>query len=62
MSALGSSYMEVPDFFETGGTRGVSKDSIDNIPKIRITMGNKVDETGENICCSVCLQVGFGFT
>nr|CAD1844737.1 unnamed protein product [Ananas comosus var. bracteatus] len=37
MSALGSSYMEVPDFFETGGTRGVSKDSIDNIPKIRIT-------------------------
>lgn len=54
--------MEVPDFFETGGTRGVSKDSIDNIPKIRITMGNKVDETGENICCSVCLQVGFGFT
>ncbi|XP_008785049.1 NEP1-interacting protein 1 [Phoenix dactylifera] len=56
MSALDSPYIEVPDFFETGDPVGMSKDSVDKLPKIEITTDNNVDASGDRICCSVCLQ------
>ncbi|XP_010918134.1 NEP1-interacting protein 1 [Elaeis guineensis] len=56
MSAMDSPYMEIPDFFETGGTGGMSEDSVDKLPKIKITADNNVDASGDQICCSVCLQ------
>ncbi|XP_078155621.1 NEP1-interacting protein 2-like isoform X2 [Carex rostrata] len=54
MSAISSPFMEVPDFFDTGSIRGISKGSIEKLPKIEIT--NNTDLTGDIICCSVCLQ------
>ncbi|KAF3321166.1 NEP1-interacting protein 2-like protein [Carex littledalei] len=54
MSAISSPFMEVPDFFDTGSIRGISKGSIEKLPKIEIT--DNTDLTGEIICCSVCLQ------
>ncbi|XP_010943466.1 NEP1-interacting protein 1 [Elaeis guineensis] len=56
MSAMDSPYIEVPDFFETGGSVGMSKDSVSKLPKIEITTDNNVDASGDRICCSVCLQ------
>ncbi|KAK8945545.1 NEP1-interacting protein 1 [Platanthera guangdongensis] len=56
MSALDSMYVEALDIFETGGTLGVSKDSLDSLPKLKITSENFVDCSGETIVCSVCLQ------
>lgn len=58
MSAMDSPYIEVPDFFETGDPVGMSKDSVDKLPKIEITTDDNVDASGDRICCSVCLQVG----
>ncbi|PKA59611.1 NEP1-interacting protein 1 [Apostasia shenzhenica] len=56
MSALDLPYVEALDIFETGGTCGMSKDSVDSLPKIRVTLENSLDGSGERICCSVCLQ------
>lgn len=56
MSALDSRYVEALDIFETGGTLGVSKDSLDSLPKLKITSENIVDCSGETITCSICLQ------
>lgn len=56
MSALESFYAEAPDIFETGGTRGMSKDSVESLPKLKISSDNIRDCSGERICCSVCLQ------
>lgn len=59
MNAVERIIEEVPDIFATGGTKGLSEDSVEMIPKIKITTENNVDSSGEKICCSVCLQVGF---
>ncbi|KAJ0969846.1 hypothetical protein J5N97_022723 [Dioscorea zingiberensis] len=56
MNAVDLPFIEVIDLFETGGTKGMSKDCVDKIPKISITAENNVDASGEKICCSVCLQ------
>ncbi|XP_020574188.1 NEP1-interacting protein 1-like isoform X1 [Phalaenopsis equestris] len=56
MSALESVYAEAPDIFETGGTRGMSKDSVESLPKLKMSSDNIMDCSGERICCSVCLQ------
>ncbi|KAI0500925.1 hypothetical protein KFK09_019143 [Dendrobium nobile] len=56
MNALESPYVEAPDIFETGGTRGMSKDSVESLPKLKISSDNIMDCSGEKICCSVCLQ------
>lgn len=59
MSAVETTFDEVVDIFETGGAKGLSGDSVDKLPKIEITRKNNVDTSGEKICCSVCLQVGY---
>lgn len=58
MNAVDSPFIEALDIFETEGTRGMPRASIDKLPEIKITNGGNVDATGERIGCSVCLQVG----
>ncbi|XP_043708240.1 NEP1-interacting protein 1-like [Telopea speciosissima] len=56
MGAGETSFEEVTSIFETGGTKGLSGDSVEKIPKIKITNMNNVDASGERVSCSVCLQ------
>ncbi|KAK1325805.1 NEP1-interacting protein 1 [Acorus calamus] len=56
MSAVDSTFGEFLDIFETGGTKGLCKELVDEIPKITIAAENNIDSSGERICCSVCLQ------
>lgn len=56
MSAVETTFEEVVDIFETGGSKGLSGESVDKLPKIEITKKNNLDASGEKICCSVCLQ------
>ncbi|XP_020094781.1 NEP1-interacting protein 2-like [Ananas comosus] len=56
ISAISSPFVESTDFFDTGFVSGMPKDSIEELPKVKITKEDMVDKTGENICCSVCLQ------
>ncbi|XP_058090871.1 NEP1-interacting protein 1-like [Magnolia sinica] len=56
MSAVETTFEEAVDFFGTGGSKGLSGDSVEKLPKIEITTKNNVDASGERICCSVCLQ------
>lgn len=45
------------DIFSTGGTKGLSGESVQRLPKTTITTKNIEDDYGEKISCSVCLQV-----
>ncbi|KAJ1403903.1 Zinc finger, RING-type [Sesbania bispinosa] len=56
MGAVESSFDEVQNIFDTGGAKGLSGDSVEKIPKIKITTDNNVDASGERVSCSVCLQ------
>ncbi|KAJ4936184.1 hypothetical protein NE237_014296 [Protea cynaroides] len=56
MGAGEISFEEVTSIFETGGTKGLSGDSVEKIPKIKITRMNNEDESGERVSCSVCHQ------
>ncbi|XXG59845.1 hypothetical protein AAC387_Pa04g1858 [Persea americana] len=56
MNAVERIAEEVPDIFATGGSKGLSGDSVEMLPKIKIMTENNVDTSGEWICCSVCLQ------
>ncbi|KMZ69247.1 RING finger family protein [Zostera marina] len=48
---------EILDIFETGGTKGMMKDAVDEIPKMIFThQNNDTNISGDRICCSVCLQ------
>ncbi|CAM8876937.1 hypothetical protein QQ045_021077 [Rhodiola kirilowii] len=58
-SQMGSSevsFEDVPNLFDTSSRKGMTEDSVENLPKITINIDNNVDESGENVCCSVCLQ------
>lgn len=57
MNAVDSPFREALDIFETGGSNGMAKASIDKLPEIEITVANNVDSSGDRIRCSVCLQV-----
>ncbi|KAL5557519.1 hypothetical protein UlMin_039755 [Ulmus minor] len=56
MGAVETTFDEVTNIFDTGGAKGLPGDSVEKIPKITITSNNNVDETGEKVSCSVCLQ------
>ncbi|XP_061346072.1 NEP1-interacting protein 1 [Gastrolobium bilobum] len=56
MGAVETSFDEVQNIFDTGGCKGLSGDSVEKIPKIKITTANNVDASGERVSCSVCLQ------
>uniref|UniRef100_A0A7N0TNQ4 YMGG-like Gly-zipper domain-containing protein n=1 Tax=Kalanchoe fedtschenkoi TaxID=63787 RepID=A0A7N0TNQ4_KALFE len=51
------SFEDVPNLFDTSSCKGMEGDCVEKIPKITINNDNNVDESGENVCCSVCLQV-----
>ncbi|KAJ6929765.1 NEP1-interacting protein-like 1 [Populus alba x Populus x berolinensis] len=56
MGAVETNFEEIPNIFDTGGSKGLPGDSLEKIPKIKITSNNNVDESGEKVSCSVCLQ------
>lgn len=57
MGAVETSFDEIQNIFDTGGAKGLPGDSVERIPKIIITNNNNVDASGEEVSCSVCLQV-----
>lgn len=57
MGAVETSFDEVHNLFDVGGSKGLTEYSVGKIPKIAITCNNDVDESGERVSCSVCLQV-----
>ena len=59
MGAVETGFDEVQNIFDTGGAKGLSGDSVEKIPIIKITSANNVDASGERVSCSVCLQVCF---
>nr|GEV67871.1 NEP1-interacting protein-like 1 [Tanacetum cinerariifolium] len=56
MGAVETSFDEVHNIFDIGGSKGLTEYSVRKIPKIDITCNNDVDESGERVSCSVCLQ------
>lgn len=62
MGAIESAYDEFPNIFDVGGAKGLPGDSVEKIPKIVITNDNDVDDSGERVSCSVCLQVRHIYT
>ncbi|KAK6922544.1 Glycine-zipper-containing OmpA-like membrane domain [Dillenia turbinata] len=56
MGAVERTFEEVPDIFDTGGVKGLPGDSMEKIPIVKITSANNVDDSGERVSCSVCLQ------
>ncbi|XP_059623415.1 NEP1-interacting protein-like 1 [Cornus florida] len=56
MGAVETSFEDVSNIFDTGGPKGMPGDSVEKIPKIKITNTNSLDATGERVSCSVCLQ------
>ncbi|MCL7040005.1 hypothetical protein MKW94_013963 [Papaver nudicaule] len=56
VGTLETSYIEISDIFDVQGTRGMSPDSVDKLPKFDIIRKGTVDQCGENISCSICLQ------
>ncbi|KAL8158372.1 hypothetical protein AgCh_002895 [Apium graveolens] len=56
MGAAETNFDEVENIFDTGGCDGLAGDSVDKIPKVRITRENNIDASDEKVCCSVCLQ------
>ncbi|KAK2968849.1 hypothetical protein RJ640_011595 [Escallonia rubra] len=56
MGAVETTFEEVQNIFDTGGSKGLPGDSVAKIPKIIISSDNNIDASGERVCCSVCLQ------
>uniref|UniRef100_A0A5B7A7Q9 Putative NEP1-interacting protein-like 1 isoform X1 n=1 Tax=Davidia involucrata TaxID=16924 RepID=A0A5B7A7Q9_DAVIN len=56
MGAVETSFEDVQNIFDTGGAKGLPGDSVERIPKIKITSNNNIDASGERVSCSVCLQ------
>ncbi|KAI7739680.1 hypothetical protein M8C21_020547, partial [Ambrosia artemisiifolia] len=56
IGAIETTFDEVQNIFDIGGSKGLTEYSLEKIPKIAITCDNDVDESGERVSCSVCLQ------
>ncbi|XP_018455888.2 NEP1-interacting protein 1 isoform X1 [Raphanus sativus] len=57
MGAVDATFDDLSSIFDTGGSKGLTKDMVDQIPKIKITGRNNLDASGNKDSCSVCLQV-----
>ncbi|KAK4479964.1 hypothetical protein RD792_013018 [Penstemon davidsonii] len=58
MGAVEITFEEVPaNIFDTGGAKGLLVDTVEKIPKFIISKYDNVDTLGEEVSCSVCLQV-----
>ncbi|CAN8229231.1 unnamed protein product [Cochlearia groenlandica] len=56
MGAVDTTFDELSSIFDTGGSKGLTRDFVDKIPKIKITCINNLDDFGNKDPCSVCLQ------
>ncbi|KAK8474710.1 hypothetical protein V6N11_038022 [Hibiscus sabdariffa] len=56
MGAAETTFEDVQNIFDIGGSTGLAGDLVEKIPKIKITNNNNVDASGEKVSCSVCLQ------
>ncbi|KAF8101108.1 hypothetical protein N665_0210s0043 [Sinapis alba] len=56
MGAVDATFDELSSIFDTGGSKGLTGDVVDRIPKIKITGRNNLDASGNKDSCSVCLQ------
>ncbi|KAK1410496.1 hypothetical protein QVD17_37033 [Tagetes erecta] len=56
MGAVETSFEEVHNIFDIGGSKGLPEYSVEKIPKITVTRDNNLDDSGERVSCSVCLQ------
>ncbi|CAH2051397.1 unnamed protein product [Thlaspi arvense] len=58
MGALDAPFDDLSSLFETGGSKGLTGDIVEKIPKITITGNDNTDAGSENrdSSCSVCLQ------
>ncbi|KAI3665334.1 hypothetical protein L6452_43958 [Arctium lappa] len=56
MGAVETRFDEVHNIFDIGGSKGLTEYSVELIPKIAFSNDNDVDESGERVSCSVCLQ------
>ncbi|KAL0891576.1 hypothetical protein Bca101_015559 [Brassica carinata] len=56
MGAADATFDDLSSIFDTGGSKGLTRDVVDKIPKIKITGGNNLDASGNKDSCSVCLQ------
>nr|BAK01001.1 predicted protein [Hordeum vulgare subsp. vulgare] len=56
ISAISAPFTEPSDLFETGGARGLPAHALRRLPAIKVGADTAVDEAGEALCCSVCLQ------
>lgn len=59
MGAVETAYEEEPSIFDTGGAKGLPGHFVEKIAKVVIRNDNNVDDTGERVACSVCLQVDY---
>ncbi|OVA06600.1 zinc finger protein [Macleaya cordata] len=53
---LETNYREISDIFDVNGTRGMSPYFVDKLPKFNIIGNKTMDQYGDNISCSICLQ------
>ncbi|CAN7016097.1 hypothetical protein IGI04_013861 [Brassica rapa subsp. trilocularis] len=51
-----ATFDDLSSIFDTGGSKGLTVDVVEKIPKIKITGGNNLDASGNKDSCSVCLQ------
>ncbi|KAL8151680.1 hypothetical protein V2J09_021488 [Rumex salicifolius] len=56
MGAVETSYEDITNIFDTGGSKGLSGDLVEKIPITKITKEDTEDSSGEKVSCSVCLQ------
>ncbi|KAI3794292.1 hypothetical protein L1987_36921 [Smallanthus sonchifolius] len=56
MGAVETSFEEVQNIFDIDGSKGLPEYSVKKIPKIAVTSDNNLDDSGERVSCSVCLQ------
>ncbi|GAA0177096.1 hypothetical protein LIER_29655 [Lithospermum erythrorhizon] len=56
MGDIDATFEEVQNIFDTGGSKGLPGDSVEKLPTVTISIDNNLDESGERLSCSVCLQ------
>ncbi|PWA62003.1 RING/U-box superfamily protein [Artemisia annua] len=56
MGAVETGFDEVHNIFDIGGSKGLPEYSVEKIPKIKVTSKNNLDDSGDKVSCSVCLQ------
>ncbi|KAK9038900.1 hypothetical protein V6N11_023743 [Hibiscus sabdariffa] len=56
MGPAETTFEDVQNIFDIGGSIGFAGDLVEKIPKIKITNNNNVDASGEKVSCAVCLQ------